>query len=128
MKSILLVMAGGCLGAVCRFGLSWAAAAVYNGRFPLGTLAANLIGCFFIGAAFAMADRTPFFGPSARLFFMTGFVGALTTFSTYALESIQAFRGGDPLTAGMNILASNVFGFASVLAGMWVVKRLLANG
>ncbi len=127
MKSILMVMAGGCIGAVCRFGLSWVTATYMSGRFPMGTLAANMIGCFLIGGAFAMADRTQLFGPAARLFFITGFLGSLTTFSTYALESVQAFRGGDLTTACLNILVNTILGITLVLAGMWVIERLLGG-
>ncbi|MCP4693191.1 MAG: fluoride efflux transporter CrcB [Desulfobacterales bacterium] len=124
MTKIFLVMVGGGLGALCRYSVALAAAKVVGARFPLGTLLVNLAGCFLIGAAFAVADRTQWLGPSARLFFMTGFLGALTTFSTFALETVTSTRAST-LTGVLNFLANNVGGVLLVLAGMWVVQFLL---
>lgn len=123
MKSILVVMLGGAVGAASRYLIAWVSAAYISARYPVGTFAANMIGCFFIGVAFAAAERLQLFTPSARLFFMTGFLGALTTFSTYALESVQAFRSGDAVIAGINIIGNIVGGVALVLLGMWLAMR-----
>ncbi len=61
--------------------------------------------------------------PSIRLFFMTGYLGALTTFSTFGLETVNAFREGRYLVSAANILANNVIGSAVVFLGL-VVGRL----
>ncbi len=122
---ILLVMLGGCAGALSRYGLALMAARLLGGRFPWGTLIANLSGCFLIGVAFALADRTNILSPGARLLFMTGFLGSLTTFSTYALESVNYARNGDYPVALANFLVNNVGGAVLVLAGMWIIYFLL---
>ena len=122
---LIMIMVGGSLGALCRYGIAVTAGKYFGVRFPLGTLVANGIGCFLIGMAFALADRTQVLSPNARLFFMTGFLGALTTFSTYALETFQAVRSGSGLTAVLNFTANNVGGIVLVFAGIWLTQLLL---
>ncbi len=124
MLKIFLIMAGGGLGALCRYGLGLAGGRFIGVGFPWGTLAANMIGCFLIGAAFGLAGKASWFGPEFRLFFMTGFLGALTTFSTYALESVNYLRSGSHV-ALTNFLVNNMGGGALVLAGMWLVQATL---
>ncbi|MEE4357819.1 MAG: fluoride efflux transporter CrcB [Desulfococcaceae bacterium] len=123
---MLLVVCGGGLGALCRYGFSLTAARFLGTRFPWGTLAANMCGCFLIGVAFALSDRTNILSPSARLFFMTGFLGALTTFSTYALESVTYLRAGSHIALG-NFLLNNFGGGALVFLGFRAVHLWLRH-
>ena len=116
---ILLVMLGGSVGALSRYAVSLLAAKMFGVKFPWGTLIVNLSGCFLIGLAFAWGERG--FGimnPSVRLFFMTGYLGALTTFSTFGLETVTALQEGRHLMVAANILANNVIGIALVFLGM----------
>jgi len=124
---LLLVMAGGSLGAVCRYAFSLAAIRCLGIRFPWGTLLANMTGCFLIGVAFVLAERTALLSPSARLFFMTGFLGSLTTFSTYALESVISMRAGSHV-AVINFFINNIGGGILVLAGMWLAGWMIRSG
>jgi len=123
MKNVLLVMLGGSIGALSRYGASLLAVKLFGSRFPWGTLAVNLVGCFFIGIAFALAERgSGSIGPSMRLFFVTGYLGGLTTFSTYALETTNALGAQNSMVAVLNFAANNLLGVALVLLGMWVVR------
>lgn len=120
MTNILLVMAGGGLGALSRYAVGLLAVRMLGHRFPWGTLLVNLAGCFLIGLAFALAARgNSLMHPAQRLFFITGFLGALTTFSTYALETVDAARAQSMLVAVSNLLLNNFLGAALVLLGMW---------
>ena len=71
-------------------------------------------------SAFALAERSSFMNPSVRIFFITGYLGALTTFSAFALETVNATRKGTYLVTGANFLSNNVIGGALVFLGMWV--------
>jgi fluoride exporter len=120
--AIFLVMAGGSLGALARYGTGLVAIKYFGIRFPYGTLIVNLTGCFLIGICFALVDKTTWLSPSARLFLMTGFLGALTTFSTYALETIVCLQSGTLSIAVFNFLLNNFLGMILVLSGIGVVQ------
>lgn len=119
----MLVLGGG-LGSACRYGVGLISARWAGAEFPWGTLAVNLGGCFLIGLAFSLADQRQIFGPQVRLFFVTGFLGGLTTFSTYGLESANFFRHGEPGVGLCNLLANNIGGLLLVLAGMWAGRAI----
>jgi fluoride exporter len=123
LTNVFLVMLGGSIGALSRYGVSLLAAKLFGTRFPWGTLMVNLVGCFLIGLSFALADRgNSILNPSIRLFFVTGYLGALTTFSTYVLETTNAVSAQNSMVAFLNFGANNLLGVALVLLGMWVVK------
>lgn len=116
---ILLVMLGGSVGALSRYAVSLLAVKMFGVKFPWGTLIVNLSGCFLIGLAFAWGERGfTLMNPSVRLFFMTGYLGALTTFSTFGLETVTALQEGRYIVVTANILANNVIGIALVFLGM----------
>jgi CrcB protein len=115
-------MAGGSLGALARYGTGLLAVKYFGIRFPYGTLIVNLTGCFLIGICFALVDKTNWLSPSTRLFLMTGFLGALTTFSTYAMETIVSFQSGTISIAVFNFLLNNLLGFTLVLSGIGLVQ------
>jgi fluoride exporter len=124
LMKILLVMAGGSIGALSRYAVSLWAVRFLGTRFPWGTLTVNLTGCFLIGLAFALAERgLSIMNPSVRLFFMTGYLGALTTFSTYGLETVNSLGEGTYLVGVANFLVNNALGAALVVLGM-IVGRL----
>ena len=119
-KKLVLVMCGGSLGAACRYAIGLLAAKVWGVQFPWGTLLVNLIGCFLIGLIFALADRIRLLTPDIRLLLITGYLGALTTFSSFSLETVNAGRTGMALQPLINIAANNLGGLALTLLGLWL--------
>ena len=117
LTKIALVMIGGSMGALSRYGISLLSVRLFGTGFPWGTLLVNLGGCFLIGISLALADRTHLMNPSARLFFVTGFLGALTTFSTYGYETFSAIHAGSHWLALGNMLLNNVLGLFLVFLG-----------
>lgn len=126
MLRLLWVALGGSLGALCRYGLSALAQWGLPPEFPWGTLAANLVGCFLIGGLWVLAAEYSF-SQDARLFVFTGGIGALTTFSTYSLESLLLLREGRVWAGLANVLVSNVLGLVLVALGAGCALLLLGE-
>jgi fluoride exporter len=125
MIKVLLVLIGGGLGALTRYGVSLLAVKLFGTRFPFGTLIVNLSGCFLIGVSFALAERgLNIMSPTVRLFFITGFLGGLTTFSSFAVETVNTIRVGTYLVTAANFLSNNLIGGALVFVGLWVGRVL----
>ncbi|MEP6790392.1 MAG: fluoride efflux transporter CrcB [Ramlibacter sp.] len=95
LASIVSISAGASLGALLR----WLLAGRLNPLLPFlppGTLVANLIGGYLIGVAVAVFAGLPDISPQARLFVVTGFLGGLTTFSTFSAEVVVQLQQGRP--------------------------------
>lgn len=115
---ILLIGIGGFCGAIARYAVdTWVTDAART-AFPWGTLAINVTGSFALGLLFALtADRGPL-PEELRLPLGVGFLGAYTTFSTFALESLRLAEGGSWSLALANIGGSVLLGLAAVLLGV----------
>ncbi|MBN3860389.1 fluoride efflux transporter CrcB [Neisseriaceae bacterium PsAf] len=121
---IIAISLGAVLGALLRWGIGLVAFPVL-GSSLIGTLSVNLIGCFFIGLAyviFANADYPEVF----KLFIIVGFLGSLTTFSTFSLEVVSLIRASN-MSLAMLVIAANVIGslmmtFLGIALAMWVRK------
>ncbi|HTT12798.1 MAG TPA: fluoride efflux transporter CrcB [Burkholderiaceae bacterium] len=119
--ALFAIAVGAVLGAWLRWGLStWLNPRVPT--LPLGTLAANLIGGYLIGIAAAVLVAAPGLAPAWRLFFVTGFLGALTTFSTFSAESAVLLQSAQWAAALMHIGLHLVGSIAATLAGIATVR------
>ena len=118
---IILLLVGGALGALARYWVTILSTKTYGTSFPMGTLYVNLVGCFLIGLVFGLGEYKGV-NPTFRIFFITGFLGALTTFSTYSLETVNNASKGSFDLALLNIAANNVGGLILVKAGLMLSR------
>ena len=124
MVKILLVLAGGGMGSLLRYGVS-GFFTKSGSNFPLGTLLVNLSGSFLIGLLWGISEKAVFH-PNWKIFLFTGILGGFTTFSAYGLETFSLLRDGRTMFAMANILLNNILGIALVGLG-FLVSRYFVN-
>lgn len=116
-----------CLGASLGALLRWALSAHLNplhSALPMGTLVANLLGGYLVGVAVTVVAQYPMIPPAWRLFMITGFLGGLTTFSTFSAEVVFHLTTGR-VTWAMVMIGLHVVGsLLMTLAGMASVLYL----
>jgi CrcB protein len=121
----LVVGAGAILGAWMRWGLGIALNAIVP-NLPLGTLTANLVGGYIVGVAVEFFMQHASVAPEWRLFVITGFLGSLTTFSTFSAEAVQLLAlqryGWAMLHVGTHLAGS----LAMTVLGLYTVRWLSA--
>jgi CrcB protein len=123
LGSVLSIAAGASIGALLR----WALAVRFNPvspSLPLGTLGANLLGGYLIGMAIAYFATRPDMPPEVRLFIITGFLGGLTTFSTFSAEVVTQMQHGQWLAALATAAAHMLGSFALTALGIATVAAL----
>jgi len=107
--TILAVASGGALGATLRMLISGSVNKHIVHTIPFGTLTVNLLGSFTIGVLFAYFHLNTHLSPHLKSFLITGMLGALTTYSTFAIESFFLLESGEYLHA-FSSMALNLFG------------------
>ena len=122
MLNILAICIGGGLGAVLRYLVFMAVQRPAGPAFPLGTLAANLLGCLVIGFLWSLFEGTRL-AHEWRLFIFTGLLGGFTTFCTFARETSQLFEAGEWKSALLYLALSNTLGLVLVVAGAALARR-----
>ena len=120
MLPVIAISVGASIGALCRWGLGlWLTP---GGLIPWGTLAANLIGGYLVGVCIAVFQAMPQIDPVWRLLLITGFLGGLTTFSTFSAEVVgyllqerYALAAGTALAHVAGSLVMTVAGIKSAM-------------
>ena len=133
LVSIVAVATGGALGSVLRYLVGLATHRVFPGTvgagavFPLGTMVANLIGCFAIGLLAAYFDQRGALSPGVRLGLQVGVLGGFTTFSSFALETLALGRHDEVALALLNVGVQVVFGLAACWLGYLLAVRMIGT-
>jgi len=125
MRLIALIGLGGAAGSMLRYWLGGIAQSRFgSAAFPAGTLAVNLIGCLGIGIVSYLTDSRGAGSPETRAILMVGLLGGFTTFSAFGNETLNLFRDGEHLFAGLNVAANVVLGLTAVWLGRLAAHAL----
>lgn len=124
MIQLLMVGAGGALGAIGRYLLSTWVYSLAGRAFPWGTLAVNLLGSLLIGFLSVWLLERVTLSVEMRALLMVGFLGAFTTFSTFSLETLVLLEEGAVVKAGINITASVLTCIFAAWMGTLVAKAI----
>lgn len=116
-QKIAWLAAAGGLGTLTRYWLGGAVQRLHDGAFPWGTLAVNALGCVLFGLVWTLAEERFLISGETRAIVLIGFMGAFTTFSTYAFETSAMLRDAEWVLAAANFVAQNVLGLLGFFAG-----------
>jgi CrcB protein len=120
---ILSVGTGGFIGAILRFTLSGWVQKASASTFPFGTLSVNILGSFMIGFLFLYFQHINL-SPNHKALFITGLLGALTTFSTFSLDTVLLMQASMYVKALLNVLLNVLFSVGATTLGMIFFKKL----
>ena len=112
MTKVLLLITGGAIGTVFRFGISTWVQRLMLHSFPFGIL--------------SVIAETYNFSASVRVFLFTGMFGGFTTFSSFTLDTISLMKTGEYKLALFNLLASNILGLSAVFLGLLLGKNVMS--
>lgn len=126
MNLVLAVFVGGGMGSLARWFLSLRLNPAHQ-AIPLGTLTANLIGAFIIGAGLAWFNRMPQLDPMWKLLITTGLCGGLTTFSTFSAEVVFLLQDGRYAWAALNLALNLIGSLAMTALAFWLVNSAMAR-
>lgn len=124
MYKIALVAAGGAAGSVARYLTSGLAQRLSSAGFPIGTFTVNMLGCLLFGLVWSALEDRLGLSPQLRLLLLTGFMGAFTTFSTFAFESAELLKHSQYWWLAANVAGQTLLGLTLMLTGL-ALGRLL---
>ena len=123
-KMLWLSLAGAC-GTISRYALCELASKTRLSHLPLGTFAVNMLGCFLFGLIYALSQRRIIVTPETRMFLLVGFMGAFTTFSTFAFDTAKLLKASQWMLACGNIFAQTAIGILALAVGVVVGREVL---
>jgi CrcB protein len=127
MMRVLLIGLAGALGTLSRYGVGLWAGKALGTNFPYGTLIVNVVGCFLIALVAELAISTTLVPPTLRLTLTTGFMGGLTTYSSFNYETTNLLRERAWASALSNVALTLVACFVSGLLGLLTARKLVGQ-
>lgn len=124
--TMLAVAVGGALGSLSRYLIAVRLYSWLGLGLPYGTLAVNVAGSFLLGLFMALVEERGALGPQTRSLITIGFLGGMTTFSTFIYEDWSYVRDGDLLRAGLYAVLSVLGAFVAVAVGHGLIRLLEA--
>jgi CrcB protein len=124
MQHLLIVMAGGAVGAGLRHLVGLTSLRLFGSGFPIGTLTVNVLGCFLLGVFVELLALRLSGSASLRLLIATGLLGGFTTFSAFSLDVALLWERGAVGTAAFYLSTSVILSVLAMFAGLAVVRHL----
>jgi CrcB protein len=124
METVVLITLFGALGCLSRYFLSGWVYAIFGRMFPTGTFAVNIVGAFLIGLIMEFSMRSTLISPNLRAGLTIGFLGGLTTFSTFSYETFRLLEDGEFFIATANVLVSVVVCLMFTWLGILAARSL----
>ncbi|MCB8977035.1 MAG: fluoride efflux transporter CrcB [Ardenticatenaceae bacterium] len=128
MNRYLLIAIGAALGANARYLVGVWASGRFGADFPYGTFLVNILGSFVLGFLLSLGTGRLQLSPQARLLLAVGFLGAFTTFSSYAVESLNLWRDAGIWRSLLNIFGNNLVGLLAAVLGRALAEWLQQGG
>lgn len=127
MAQMFYIALAGAAGALTRWGVGKFAVRLLGASFPYGTLIVNVLGCFLIGLIMHLGLTTTRISETTRTALTVGFLGALTTFSSFSYETLILAAQGRWMGVCSNVALNVVLSLLATLAGLAVAKTLYGS-
>lgn len=124
MIKLIAIASGGAIGAVLRYLIANGTHMIVGRGFPYGTLMVNVVGCLGMGILYVLFLERLTIGPEWRAALQIGLLGALTTFSTFSMETLLLIENGETQKALVNILLSVVLCLGATWIGMAMGRQI----
>ncbi len=124
MKQLIVIAAGGAVGALMRYGMSNAVYSLLGRSFPYGTLAVNVLGSLLMGFLFVLLIERSTLDVLWRGAILIGGLGAFTTFSTFSIETLNLIEEGEVTLALLNMFLSVFLCIIAVWLGVSVARQI----
>ena len=122
MEKIVYIALAGAAGTLTRYGVASLFQRDGVAGMSWGVFVANMIGALLFGLIWAASEERGWIGENLRVVALVGFIGAFTTFSTFAFDNVQMARASEWAWFGANMLLTNVGGLVAVYAGFRVAR------
>ncbi len=122
ISTIAAIAAGGAIGALARHGVNVGAVHVLGHGYPYGTMIVNILGSFIMGILIVKFSQMDHVTQEMRAFFVTGILGAFTTFSTFSLDFANLVERQEITMAALYAIVSVVCAILALFAGLWLMR------